>query len=495
MMIAGPRFFLLFILSGLALSLKAQPYQAIHGSSYAGSLGVTQNPSAIVQAPYAWDITPLALQLKYSTNTVKVSGYSLFGNTGQAEVRAVEGQQSRYWMQQQDLRLLNTRIRLNELSAIAFGVNIRSGSSILTSPFNWQDSMRSARDFMMANLGNSPLNAHLRASGWAEVFGTYARTIYENDYGRLNAGLTLKVNRGLSGAYLNGQDLYLLNGQLQNHSGSLLNDGVMEFGYSSNLDDLDGPGTATEIRKQFLKRTWSAVSLNLGTEYIISNGEEFYEYDLKLGVSLLDLGYNKYQYSVNSRRSVLNKVAVSDSLIDAAFGNVDGSDAAADSLASIVADTRSLNGFFRIAQPARIVLNADKHIAGNFYLNAELTIPLTPVLGRNALFVREMNLLAVTPRFETRALGLYLPMTLNSRNQFWVGAAVKAGPVLFGLHNLSNVFANDKMANGGAYLALHIRPWKKKNGEDDEDSGGRKERGRRSGGRKGNRLGCPTNIN
>lgn len=493
-MIAGSRVFIFLILSGMALSLEAQSYQAIHGSSYAGSLGVTQNPSAIVLAPYAWDITPLALQLKYSTNAVKVFGYSLFGNTGQAEVRVVEGQQSRYWMQQQDLRLLNTRIRINAQSAIAFGMNIRSGSSIQTSPFNWQDSMKSARDFMMANLGNSPLNAQLRASGWAEVFGTYARTVYENDFGTLNAGLTLKINRGLAGAYLNGQDLYLLNGQLQNHSGSLLNDGVMEFGYSSNLDDLDGPGTARDIRKQFLKRTWSAVSLDLGTEYIMSGGDGFYDYDLKLGVSLLDLGYNKYQYSVNSRRSVLNKVAVSDSLIDAAFGNVDGSDAAADSLASIVADTRSVSGFYRIAQPARIVLNADKHIAGNFYLNAELTIPLTPVLGRNSLYVRELNLLSVTPRFETRSLGLYLPVTLNSRNQLWVGAAVKAGPLLLGLHNLSNVFASDKMASGGAYMALHIRPWKKKNGEDDEAPGGRKEKGVRSGGRKGNRLGCPTNV-
>ena len=480
------------IFSILGTPLAAQSYQAIHGSSYGGSLGVTQNPSAIVQAPYAWDITPLALQVKYSTNAVKVNNYSLFSSPGQARVEAVEGTQQRFLMQQQDLRLLNTRIRLDDRSALAFGIHIRTGSSVLTSAFNWQDSMRSAQDFMMANLGQSPLNAHLRSSGWAEIFGTYARTVYTSDYGRLNAGLTLKINRGLAGAYLNGQDLYLLNGQVQNHRGSLLNDGVIEFGYSSNLDDLDGPGTSQEIRKQFMKRTWSAVSLSLGTEYIMNGGEGSNDYDLKLGVSLLDIGYNKYQYSVNSRRAVLNKMAVSDSLIDAAFGNVDGSDAAADSLASLVADTRDLRGFFRMAQPARLVLNADKHIAGHFFLNAELTVPLTPVLGRNALYVREMNLLAVTPRFETRALGVYLPVTLNTRNQLWVGAAIKAGPVLLGLHNLSNVFARDKMANGGAYLALHIRPWKKKNGEEEEESP--KVGGSRSGGRKGNRLGCPTNI-
>ncbi|MBC7423753.1 MAG: hypothetical protein H7334_09900, partial [Ferruginibacter sp.] len=38
--------------------LAAQNYHAINGSSYAGSLGVGNNPASIVHVPYAWDVTP-----------------------------------------------------------------------------------------------------------------------------------------------------------------------------------------------------------------------------------------------------------------------------------------------------------------------------------------------------------------------------------------------------------------------------------------------------
>ena len=57
--------------------VTAQNYQAIHGSSYAGSLGPSNNPSSIVHVPYSWDITPIAVQLKQTTNAITVKNFSL----------------------------------------------------------------------------------------------------------------------------------------------------------------------------------------------------------------------------------------------------------------------------------------------------------------------------------------------------------------------------------------------------------------------------------
>ena len=42
----------------------AQNYHAIQGSSYAGALGVHNNPAAIVNTPFKWDLVLFGAQLK-----------------------------------------------------------------------------------------------------------------------------------------------------------------------------------------------------------------------------------------------------------------------------------------------------------------------------------------------------------------------------------------------------------------------------------------------
>jgi hypothetical protein len=473
--------------------LNAQNYQAVHGSSYAGSLGAANNPASIVHVPFAWDVTPLAIQLKHSTNIFTINNYSLLSPGKNVEARITTGAQQRFLMANQDIRLLNARIRLNASSAIAFGASIRSYFSVKTSVYNWQDSIGTLRGFMNVNFNNTPLSTEVRANAWAEIFGTYARTIIDNSNARLNGGITIKVNRGLGGAYATASNLDYFPATIHGQSGYLLRSGQLEYGYSSNFDVLDSSGNFASKRKQFFNKTYSTIAASLGVEYIIPSGKEGdedneYMYDLKIGVSLLDIGYNNFQYSPNSRRAVLNKNNVSDSLINATFGNINGTDALSDSLQSISGNINNLFGNFKIFQPARLVINADKHLTGNFFINGELTFPLTSLLGKNNLFVQDMNLLAVTPRYETKGLGVYLPVTLNTRKQLWVGGAIKLGPLLLGIHSWANLLSKNKMQNGGAYLALTFRPGKKQ--RDDDSHSARTKEGRLPR-KQGRQLGCP----
>lgn len=481
----------IFIFPGTLL--KAQNYQALHGSSFAGGLGVANNPASIVNVPWKWDVTPLAAQVKHTTNAFTVQHFSLFSSSSNANVQIGEGAGERYLMANQDMHLFNTRIRLNGNSAIAFGANLRSMESVKTSGITWMDSIKSVRQFMGANISNSPLETQIRAASWAELYGSYARTLTEHDRGKLVGGITIKVNRGLAGGYASGSGLYEAPGQVHGQNGFLLSNGSVSYGYSSNLDLWDSAGTNQAKRKRFLQKTWSALSISLGVEYLIpSADEDEYSYDLKIGASLLDVGYNKFQYSPNSRSAVMNKANVSDSLIEKVFENINSAGQVPDSLASIAGSIKSLNGFFKIFQPARLVLNADKRIAGNLFINAELVIPLTPLMGRNSLYVQDMNLAALTPRFETRAFGFYVPVTFTTRNQLWVGSALKAGPFLLGIHNWTNLFAKNKIQNGGAYLVLTIRPWK--NNNRDEADGGQKNNNKEKSRRRSGNMGCPVNV-
>ncbi len=486
------RNFILAIFLIAAHSLQAQDYRAIHGSSYAGSLSVENNPSSIVHVPFAWDFTPLAFQFKQSTNAIFIKNASYLSSWKNAEVMSNNGTFKRSLFANQDMRILNARIRLNSTSAIAFGASMRSYLSAQTSSLNIQDTVVRVQEFMGINTGNTPVSVYARANMWTEIFGTYARTIFMPDNGILNAGITVKVNYGLAGGYITGTGLDGMPGLVNNNPGYYLTNGNLAYGYSSNLDVLDSSTTFNSAKKEFFRNTFPSIGLSLGAEYIIpadiGGDESGYGYSLKIGVSLLDIGYNKFQYSGYSRSAVLNRNNVSDSLIDLFFENAYDAATVADSLQNIAGSISTLSGNFKLFQPTRLVINIDKHIRGNFFINGELTLPLISVLGKKQLFARDMNLLSLTPRYETKGVGIYFPVSLNTRMKYWVGGAFKTGPLLLGFHNLANLFAKNKIIDGGAYLAFTFRFGGKEKGFNDR-FGGQKKSARQL-----KQLRCPPRV-
>jgi len=201
-------------------------------------------------------------------------------------------------------------------------------------------------------------------------------------------------------------------------------------------------------------------------EYLVKSQElttvyddvTYNDYEWKIGVSLLDLGANNFTYGSESRSVASLKEDVSGTVLNEKFRDVENLASFNDSLATIVGETNALTGNYSIMNPARAVVNVDRYLTGNFYLNGELSVNLVPESSKK-LALRETKLLTITPRWETRRIGFYLPFEYTTRGNFWVGAALKAGPLLVGTHNLLNAFAPNKTLGGGAYIALIIRPW------------------------------------
>jgi len=69
--------------------------------------------------------------------------------------------------------------------------------------------------------------------------------------------------------------------------------------------------------------------------------------------------------------------------------------------------------------------------------------------------------LTLTPRMEEERYGIYMPMTINGDGQFWLGTAIRTGPLLFGIHNIIPFFQKTPYPNGGGYLAYIISPSEK----------------------------------
>lgn len=459
----------------LAMYSQAQQYHAINGSVYAGSLAPAANPASIVFVPYSWDITPLAFQFKQSTNAYAVKGFSLLSPSGSATVENTYGIKKRFVFASQDLRLLNTRIKLNDRSAVAFGFNVRSYIYGSSSQNNYQDTTVSLADYQHINLSYLPLSFEGAGAAWSEVYASYARTIVDDGYKIVHAAVTLKYNRSIAGAYVVGKGInYIPDTDTANDNGFLLTAGSLQYGYSSNLDQIKTANSFADNRQALFQNNAASLGADVGLEYVLSSADEmdddnYYAYKTKIGLAVMDIGGHRYSHSSRSRVGSTVKLGINDTILENKFRRVTTMDDFNDSLATISTDLVALPGDFVVYSPTRLVVNIDQRLQENIFINAELTLPLIR-LAKNSLFIKDINLLAITPRWENRTFGAYLPLLVNLRKQVWVGGALRAGPLLLGIHNLANILGKNSMQNGGMYLALTIRPGKKNDGKSSNNS-------------------------
>jgi len=448
-------------------STWAQNYYGIQGSGYAGSLGIGNNPASIVNTPYNWDIDLFSFQVKNATNGITIHNYSLLSDARKSQYSFNQGDYRRYAYADFNVNLLNARFSINRKQAFGFGVNLRGYSQLSTGPFNFIDSLKTTGDFFDLGNYNRKLYGNLVSSSWIEVFATWAQTIWDGVSDRLNAGITAKVSRGISGAYANVQNGTVIQTAHGNTYVYTLQDVLAKYAYSANYDTWQKGRSNSDNLRDFLKYTQGGASLDLGVEYLIKpqqiaaafDDDSYYDYDWKIGVSLLDIGFNQYKYGRNSRIVSGFQNNVTDTVVDQRFLNIKSFDAFNDSLTGVAKNLQQQSGMFRIVNPTRLVLNVDRYLFNAFYVNANLSVNLSSLSG-NEWRATELNLLTVTPRWETKRWGFYLPVQYNTKNNLWVGGAFKLGPLLFGVHNWANVFAKNKMQNGGGYVAIVIRSWK-----------------------------------
>ncbi len=475
---------LLFVGLVAMLHLQAQDYHAIQGSSYAGALGVHNNPASIVNTPFKWDVVLVGTQLKSSTNAFTIYDYSLLSSPANSLYYLDKGKYKRRANLNFNVNLINARIALNRKSALAFGVNVKSYTNLQTSDYNFVDTLDNVTDFLKLNPDITGIDAKVRSSTWVEAYISYARTLYDNDFSRLNAGISLHVGRGVSGAYTNINNVSFSQTVQNNATVYNINAANFIYGYSASYDHWHDYNSTSQNFSNMLGHAEGGASIDAGIEYLIkpqgtssfNDDEDYYDYDWKIGLSLLDIGANQYKYGTQSRTVSSIKTNVTGNALDNKFIGIGSAKEFNDSLATVVNGDQA-TGKFTVVNPTRLVANVDRYITGNFYLNAELSvnIPLASI-KKAYLQVKQTNLVTVTPRWETKRFGFYLPLQLNTKNQFWVGGAFKAGPLLFGLHNLVNLFGKSSTQNGGGYIALIFRASKGANGKTDQ------------------RLNCPTSI-
>lgn len=445
----------------MPLLTMAQGYQALHGSPYSGSTAVFNNPAASIGSAYKWDLTLLSTQFKLSTNGSYLQDFSL-SNQANTTLGLRNGYGSRFVHTNMDLSFLNFLYKIDNRKAVNLSFRARTYNHAKSLPFNYVDStINSFNSFLVTNRNTAFLEGFVTHSGWLEAGLNYSQVLSETDNTRLTGGITLQIMKGISGAFMKISKVSFLEQKNSTDTAYLFTNGRGSFAYSDNYDGTDG-------FKDFVNRAKTGLGLSLGIEYLVydaanneSGSMNNLNYDWKIGVSVMDIGAQSFRASQYSRQFADPNTNISDASVDNKLTGAANIRDFGDSLATLFNGNSVITDNFSVSNPTRLIVNVDKNLGNHFYVNGELSMNFFATSSYNKLNTRELNLLTITPRWETIGLGAYLPVQYNTQGQFWIGAAVKLGPLVLGLHNLG-LLKKDPGLNGGGYLLVSIHPFSKR---------------------------------
>jgi hypothetical protein len=442
--------------------VKAQQYHAFHGSPYAGAISIFNNPASSVNNLHKWDLNLFSFQTTISTNHLLLENF-LHEKPGNTALKVEDGVQSYFGHQSTDFNLMHFQYQLNRKSAFTVGFRGRMYDHFKLNPFAFSDTLSSIYSFFNINRGTPKIGGFLHHSGFLEMNLNYARELYSSPYSRLTGGITLQIDKAISGGYAKVKNVStqeLINGIDTNY---VIKDGIFEYAYSDNYDLNINSGA--EFAKAFVKNSKTGLGLSFGLEYTtyknpIEEGAMYnpLNYDWKFGCSIMDIGANKYKPSTSSGIFSLPATQFDYKVFENKFENTVSIDELKDSLKTVFNNYDSIYQNFYISKPTRIIINIDKNLGNHFAVNAQLNMNLYSTSNFASLKTRETNLISITPRWENIAWGFYLPIQYNSQGQLWIGAAVKLGPLTLGFHDFSGGKAI-KTVNGGSYLSLSIHPF------------------------------------
>lgn len=461
--------------------LYSQHLQALNGSDHAGSQGVLNNPASSLRSRLPWDLTIFSLQAGVLTNVFSTDKPKLTQSSG--SFRFNKGIFGRDLNAIINLNLLTATVKASNKLSFSVGSNIRSYTKLSSSVFNYFDSLQTPDTFFYANVLNQPLGIKLLSSSWLEVYGSAAYQLLDKDKFTVNIGGSLKLNRGLSGLYLNASDIKFKELPQGINSKYAVTSVDMDFGYSYTMEKWKSSQSPIQNIKNLVKFAESGYSLDLGFEIIIKDRKDVSlyddtpvnEYKWKLGLSLLDLGFVKFQHGDLSIKSRGIKTNASGFSLEEKFDQtVSSLKILTDSLKTVVNVFTQPADNFNVNLPLRLQFNIDRKFTKYFYVNVATAINMASTFYPKKFHLSEYDIYSITPRFENEQFGIYVPFSSHGGGEKHVGAALKLGPILLGVDRFAIFSRKNNSQNTRVYFSLRLNPigiFKKKRGaKSDKDA-------------------------
>lgn len=436
----------LYVFLGLLASLfvtaaQAQDYIGFTTSNYAGVNKLMYNPASIADSRFKADISLFGFSTFVGNNYVGISRSAIFNpdlfndpDFGDKYLPRSTNRKAYSAYVGLNLQLPSFMVTLTKNDAIAFSGRIRSITNVNGLNQSFLD--MAWVDFDKPEFWNQSFTQkrlEIQTNTWAEYGLSYGRVILNKNEHFLKGGITLKLVQGLGAAYLFGKDIQY--NFKDNDTVSLFNANIT-YGHSETFDIQ----SANEFNFNFNGRPTIGVDFGFEYEwrpkymdyqYEMDGKKELWrrdqnKYKLKAGFAITDIGgirYNKGTNSGNFNANVTNMPL-------SVFDNVSNVQTLDSTLNTVFVNTPD-KGTFRMGLPTMLSLQVDYNVWKGFYINFSPFISLTSG-RRDDSKVRMWNNYALTPRYEMKWFGVYLPNSYNTLTGFNSGISLRLGPVVIG---------------------------------------------------------------
>jgi hypothetical protein len=247
---------------------------------------------------------------------------------------------------------------------------------------------------------------------WDETAFTYARVLKSDTKDIMTLGATVKYLTSIGGAYLYIKNVdFAMNTKnilsITNANASL---GLsLPIGYNQSKSDF-GYNSSYKFGKGFGTDLGFTIQHNTENHYVQRFSrlceQEFQQYDYRLAVSLIDLGYITFKNNAISG-SVVSTKTINYNIANYQFFSVQG---AVDTINKRFnpADSSLTRKKFTIYTPTSLSFQYDKRITDKIYVTAAGIIGIP--ISKNA--IKRPSQLAIIPRYESDIFEVSLPLSL-----------------------------------------------------------------------------------
>ncbi|HRG00375.1 MAG TPA: DUF5723 family protein [Bacteroidia bacterium] len=459
----------------------SQDFVGFNQSNYAGVTGVYQQPASIVDGRMKFDMNLIGINIGAYNNYIGVSrdafkrskdangktNFPAFDDTLFADKYLSEKMSNRNKSIYFSNRIMGPSfmIPINRKNAIAFTSSVRNyinidGISPDLAKLAYEEFKYPS--LWVTNLNNK--NLSIQEMTWAEYGLTYARVIKEDNEHYLKAGVTVKLLQGIQSAYMFVKNLdynFLTKDTLTIFQSDV------NYGHSDNLAFKDIKlGEANTGTKVFdYSQSYPGVGFDFGVVYEWRPSYMKYKYDmdgekdlwrkdknkykLKVGVSVTDIGSIKFKKGATSGDFTANVTLWNLRPISPkSVGEFD------DTLKARFNGNFGAGQSYKMNLPTAFSAQIDYQIWKDVYVN------LTPFIAmqfkKNDTKVHDISSITLTPRWDHKWFGVFIPVQYNFLDGFRTGAAVRLGPIIVGSTNLAPLVGQKTVYGADIYAMLKI---------------------------------------
>ncbi len=451
-----------FFLLHLSQSILAQDFSGYRAGNYTGVNGVFFNPANIADSRYRWDFNLFSLNTGVGNNQASFNLKNISETfNGDSLINKFIGKDAGTSSGNVNATIHGPSVLFNTGKKAAFAFTSRARVMM-----NAVDIEGKLVDKILNDLANDPElpytvnsseNMRVLVNGWSEFGVSYARILKEEGKHFLKGGLSLKYLAGVANGYM----------QLNGLKATINEDPINFDPYFSNTTGrlqlaLGGIDIADFDLSKLTSFKSTGVGADIGFVYEYRPDVEKYhrndsgwrhdlnKYKLRIGIALLDIGSNKYTRDVQRSGAYDINITGSERLYTTQFEGLE-----IDSLKNFFDKNSQYfspapgnnDASYKVGLPTTLQIDADYHFHRGFYMSlaGQLSLLSTSNKPYNSQYYSALSL---TPRYEGRGFGLYVPLSYNQLTSFNAGVSLRMGPFFIGSGSvLTALMGNSKQAD------------------------------------------------